>query len=226
MGVYAGGSFALGDYLPGRSDLDIGAVVGEPLTRELGDKVVARLRHESLPCPARCLELVVYALETTRSGSPAPDFELNLNTGAGMEPRVQTGGDSSDVGAHWFPIDRSVLSQAGVALLGPAAGDVFAPIPRAALIPVVVASIRWHREHESEPSDAVLNSCRALRYAEEGRWSSKPAAGRWVVAHGVAPDDLVSQALQARAEGSALDPSEVGAFLQSVELRLRQLLAG
>jgi hypothetical protein len=223
VGVYAGGSWALGDYVPGRSDLDLAVIVGESLSRALEQAVVAQLRHESLPCPARRLELVVYRLETARSGSASPDFELNMNSGADMPLSVQSKGAAGDVGAHWFAIDRSVLSQAGIALWGPPADEVFAPIPRAVLAPVVVESVRWHREHLADPGDAVLNACRALRFAEEGRWTSKAAAGRWAVEHQLAPADLVSRAITARAEGSALDATQVGGFLRGAEVRLSAL---
>jgi predicted nucleotidyltransferase len=223
VGVYVGGSFAVGDYMPGRSDLDLAAVVRPPLSPALHDTLVARLRHEALPCPARRLELVVYRLETARSASAVPDFELNLNTGAGMLLSVQAKSEPGDIGAHWFPIDRSVLSQAGVALLGPPAGEVFAQIAVAELTPVLIESVRWHRERRGEPSDAVLNACRSLRFAEEVRWSSKPSAGRWAVERGLAPRALVSQALQARTEGRRIDPSQVARFLERVEARLEQM---
>jgi hypothetical protein len=220
LGVYVGGSYALGDYLPGRSDLDLAAVVRSPVPRSIEEAIVAGLRTESLPCPAQCLELVVYREETAASGTSTAEFELNLNTGAGMPLSVQSRSAPGEMGGHWFPIDRSVLSQAGVALLGPPAREVFAPIPRRELLPVLAESARWHREHEAATGNAVLNACRSLRFAEEGRWSSKPAAGRWASERGVAPEPLVSRALKARAEGGRLDPSGVAAFLESVESRL------
>jgi len=219
VGVYAGGSYALGDYLPGRSDLDVAVVVHEPLAAELRSAVVERVHHESLPCPARLLELVVYRLATTRSGTPSSDFELNLNTGAGVAPRAQTGADG-ELGAHWFAIDRSVLAQAGLALRGPPAQDVFAPIPRAALLPVLAESVRWHRYRRAEPSDAVLNACRAMRFADEGWWSSKPAAGRWAVEHGLAPEELIAGAIRARSETVQLDPGAVAELLRTAKARL------
>ena len=225
LGVYVGGSYALGDYLPGRSDLDLAAVVRSPFPTSLEDAIVAVLRHESLPCPARCLELVVYREETASSETATAEFELNLNTGAGMPVSVWSRSVPDEVGGHWFPIDRSVLSQVGVALLGPPAREVFAPIPRRELLPVLTESVRWHREHESATGNAVLNACRSLRFAEEGRWSSKPAAGRWASERGVAPGGLVLQALTTLTEGGRLDPSSVAAFLESVEARLRELLS-
>jgi hypothetical protein len=86
--------------------------------------------------------------------------------------------------------------------------------------------VRWHREHVGATGDAVLNACRALRYVQEGRWSAKQAAGRWALEHRLAPGELVTQALTARAEGGALDAVAVCAFLCGVEARLRQGFGG
>jgi streptomycin 3"-adenylyltransferase len=153
-----------------------------------------------------------------RSGAPTPDFELNLNTGAATPLHVDR--DVREVAGHWFSIDRSVLAQAGIALRGPPAHEVFTPIPRRALAPVLVDSVRWYRRAGGEPGDAVLNACRALRFATEGRWSSKPEAGRWAVQRGQAPSDLVVSACAARTRPASLEPREVARFLETVESRL------
>jgi aminoglycoside adenylyltransferase-like protein/nucleotidyltransferase-like protein len=193
VGVYVGGSYALGDYRRGRSDLDLAAVVESRMPARLRELAVERLLPEAARCPTRGLELVVYRSATARSGSVKPDFELNLNAGPEMPVRVDQGGAAAGQG-HWFAIDRSILAQAGIALLGPPAGQVFSPIAPEALAPVLADSIRWHRAHPGHPSDSVLNACRSLRFATEGRWSSKPAAGRWAVDRGLAPPQLVEQA--------------------------------
>ena len=127
--------------------------------------------------------------------------------------RVDHGGAAAGEG-HWFPIDRSMLAQAGISLLGPPADEVFSPIAPEALTPVLVDSIRWHRAHPGRPSDSVLNACRSLRFATEGRWSSKPAAGRWAVDRGLAPPGLVERACAGEL-GSA--PALVDEFLAEVE---------
>jgi aminoglycoside adenylyltransferase-like protein/nucleotidyltransferase-like protein len=229
VGVYVGGSYALGDYRREASDLDLAAVVTTRLSRELRQQVVERLRHESLPCPARGLELVVYRLQTARSGSVTADFELNLNSGLGLPMRVERRPAAGE--GHWFPIDRSMLSQAGIALLGPPAGEVFSWISPPALAPILVDSLHWHRAHLERPSDAVLNACRSLRFATEGRWSSKPAAGRWAVERGLAPRELVERACAARRrlptdparhppDAHAPDLAEIERFLAKAQSRL------
>jgi hypothetical protein len=107
------------------------------------------VRHESLPCPARGLELVVYPLEIARAGTTEPGFVLNLNTGARMAYRLDLEPDPAE--AHWFAIDRSILSAHGIAIVGRPAADVFAPIPFDDLVPVVLASLEWHQRRLGRP---------------------------------------------------------------------------
>jgi hypothetical protein len=206
LGVYAGGSYGLGAYEPGRSDIDVTVVVAGALSHAAKQAIVERLRHEALPCPARGLELVVYPLATARGGGGEPGFELNLNTGSAMGFRVDEA--PGDIEGFWFAIDRSILRAHGVALSGPPAADLFAPIPRATLLQLLQESIRWHRESDVPlGSDTVLNTCRALRFASEGTWSSKREAGAWA-----AHEPIVAAALA----GEPLERAAVARFLDAV----------
>jgi ribonuclease BN (tRNA processing enzyme) len=217
VGVYATGSFALGDFDPERSDLDVAAVARGRLDRAGKEAIVAAARHEALPCPARGLELVVYAEAAVREPTAGADFELNLNTGARMPFRA----DLAPAGEwHWFVIDRSITARHGVALAGPPAHEVFAPVPRRALIDAIAESFRWHRDVAPATSDAVLNACRAVRFAVCDEWSSKPAAGAWMAARDGAPA-VVDDALEARRSDAALDRHAVAAFLAAAEQEVR-----
>ena len=60
VAVYLIGSIASGDYLPGRSDVDIMAVSGGPVSTSEKQDIVSALSHRELPCPARGLEFVLY----------------------------------------------------------------------------------------------------------------------------------------------------------------------
>lgn len=213
MGVYVGGSYALGDYRQGRSDLDVAAVTRETVPVATREAVVAALRHESLPCPARGLEFVLYPLAAARKASADPGFDLNLNTGERMRFRVDYEVDPTET--HWFAIDRSILAEHGIALFGPPASEVFAPIPRDVMLPLLVVALHWHAHGDPPGDDAVLNACRTLRYAVERTMSSKPVAGKWAAGR-VEDSDLVKQALAAREEGRQLEPSRVAAFIASV----------
>ena len=180
VGVYAGGSWALGGYEPGRSDLDVAVVVRTPLTDEAADRIVGELRHEAFPCPARGLELVVYTEEAAATSTVEPGFELNLNTGAGLTFRADREPESDET--HWFAIDRSVLAEHGIALFGPRAADAFAPIAPDDLRPVLADVLRWYEREAPESDDAVLNAGRSLRFARDGTWLPKPALRDWAAA--------------------------------------------
>ena len=176
VGVYIGGSYALGGY--------VAAVVHEPLARATIDEVVAALRHEALPCPARKLELVVYTEEAARNPSAEADFELNLNAGADEPFRLDTKPQPGE--SHWFAIDRSVLAANGVALYGPPPGEVFTAPRREDLIPLLAEVLRWYRKHDPDSEDAALNSGRALRFAREGVWLPKGGASPQAVDEAIA----------------------------------------
>lgn len=177
VGVYAGGSYALGGYEPGRSDLDVAAVVYEPLREGVAERIVEAVRHEALPCPARKLELVVYSLETAQRPSVKATFELNLNTGAGEPFRADTEPQPGE--EHWFAIDRSVLARHGVALSGRPPGEIFAAPTREDLLPILAEVLRWYRREEPESEAALLNAGRSLRFAREGVWTTKPELRGW-----------------------------------------------
>ena len=185
VGVYAGGSYALGDYDRRTSDLDVTTVTRRRTPRTRAEKIVAAVRHEALPCPARGLELVLYPLATARSGKVEPGFDLNLNTGPGVPPRVDF--EPVEGEGHWFAIDRSVLAAHGIALFGPPAAAIFVSPARVELLPLLAGTLRWFLRAGDVGDAAMLNACRSLRYGREGVWSSKPAAGDWARLQGLEP---------------------------------------
>ena len=175
-GAYAGGSFALGGYGGPGSDLDVAVIVDRPLAREGKEALVREFRHEALPCPARGLELVVYAEAAVRRPSADAAFELNLNTGRDMTFRADLEPVAGEL--HWFAIDRAVLHAHGIALAGPPTAEVFADPGPALLLPLLADTLRWCLA-DGAGAEAVLAACRALRYAEDGVWVSKAAAAQW-----------------------------------------------
>lgn len=222
VGVYAGGSIVLGDYVPGRSDLDRFVVVEEPLARDTKDAVVAAVRHEALPCPARGLELVVYTRGAAARPSGGGDFELNLNTGARMAFHASF--DPADEPSHWFVLDRAIVRAHGRALVGPAPADVFGPVPRPVILRALASSLRWHAENAGIAGEnVVLNAARAWRFAETADWAAKADAAAWARERG-ADGDLVEAALAAREgrEGPPPDPRAALRFLDEVLRRVER----
>ena len=183
LAVYAGGSYALGAYEHGRSDIDVSAVVADPLSDATKQELVGALRHEAIPCPAIGLELVVYPRATTQVATMDPGFELNLNTGADIDFRADLA--PGDIEAFWFAIDRSILREHGIPLHGPPTTELLAPIPRAMLAPVLEESIRWHRGDDSP--NALLNITRSRHFLATGHWISKLEARRRLDDVGDAP---------------------------------------
>jgi predicted nucleotidyltransferase len=226
VGAYAAGSVALNAFQPGRSDIDIALVCRSELPGLSKDQLVQRLRHEVLVCPARGLELVVYRQEVAVSGSVEPGFELELNTGAGMDFRVTMRPEDRPVedGLFWYGIDRSILHQCGLTLLGPPASEMFADLDPADLRILLVDSLRWWMARtapsDDRPApaaeDAVLGACRALVWHRSQRWLPKIDAGLRLLEDGYQPADLIEESISARSGGPPPRRERPRAFQQQV----------
>ncbi|MFD1320182.1 aminoglycoside adenylyltransferase domain-containing protein [Micromonospora sonneratiae] len=224
IGVYPTGSLALDGYTPGRSDIDLIAVVDRTPPPETLTEIASRLAHDRLPCPATGLEFVLYPSGTARAGRVDAGYVLDLNTGRELPSKVSL--DPSDGPGFWYAIDRSITCQSGTALTGPDPRTVLRPVPFDALLPVVVESIEAHLAATAEHGDnSVLNGCRALRFAAQRRWHAKPDAARWArsaaPAHAGLIDAAIASHAAGRAAGRAVPAAEVAAFLGYVLSRLR-----
>jgi hypothetical protein len=215
VGAYALNSVARGNYLPGRSDLDVALVVGSPLDAATKHRLADAMRHRSLPCPAPRLELVVYRREVVAAPGPTPAFELNLNTGRAIADHLTT--DPADEPPHWFVLDLAAAAEVALALAGPPPGQVFGPVPRAVALEALRASLDWHAEHDTLAPNRVLNDCRAWLFVVEDRWSTKAEAAAWAIGAG-GDAELIGRALALRAGAvtDTLDPRRVRVFSEHV----------
>lgn len=159
--VYLVGSAAQDTYEHGRSDVDVIAVVGRPSSRT--EKEALAEAAASIPCPARKLELVVYARGEER-------HELNVNTG---EP---TRFDPDDDPGFWFVLDRAIAEQHAVPLLGPPWEEMFATVPQEA-IARALEEAETFRDWDDQRG-AELAAERARVWRESGRWISKAEAAQ------------------------------------------------
>jgi predicted nucleotidyltransferase len=218
VAVYLTGSGALGDWVPGRSDIDVMVICDVPLTIQAKHAVVAPLLHRALPCPGRVLELVVYSRARASAPQRRAEFEINLNTGATLVDHVSF--DPPDEPWHWFVIDLAIARDAGRPLIGPPPQEVIGAPARADLIAALRKSLHWHQACDGASADAVLNACRAWRYAVEGVWSSKRDAGAWALGLG-AEGDLLGKALaMRRGFPGQLDPAAVNRFVNEIAARI------
>ena len=228
VGVYTTGSLALGDYRPGRSDIDLMAVVAESVDVDLRRQLARQLDHRVLACPAAGLEFVLYPLTTVSRPTVDAGYLLNLNTGPALPP--VTSFDSGDGPAFWYAIDRAITRQSGAALYGPPPQELFAAVPFGDLLRVVIASAEAHSDLQQGHllDNAVLNGCRALRFAQDHRWYAKLDAAKRTLPMASKFTPLLAAAIDSfgsgRQSAQRLDPDAVQAFLVEVLQKLRSAL--
>ncbi|MEK8105687.1 nucleotidyltransferase domain-containing protein [Micromonospora sp. M12] len=239
VGAYAAGSVGLGAYQAGRSDVDVALVSAGPLTEATKRALVARLRHEALPCPARGLELVAY---TGRWPSPAPGARLRGRA----EHRIR----------HAVPVHprphraarrrRPILVRAGsqhpaperTAAARTAGGETFADLAPADLRHLLVEALSWWLALPTPPDDqpatgtedAVLGACRALVRHRDGVWLAKVAAGQRLLDTGDRTE-VIGRAVAARhggppPTGRRPGPSNNGYATRSPRSRYADAAAG
>ncbi|MFC9324022.1 aminoglycoside adenylyltransferase domain-containing protein [Kitasatospora sp. NPDC057015] len=223
VSVLAVGSLALGDYRPGRSDVDVTVVVEPSVPGPVLRELAGALAHPRLPCPAAGLELVVYDRDFAGRASGLAGYLLDLNTGPLLPGRASF--DPARAPAFWYVIDRSVAHRAGVVLFGRPAREVIAPPAAADVLAAVRASVREHTEGTGHLADnRVLNGCRSVVFCRTGRWTAKRVAAREIAAGEPGFRALVEAALagfeRPRAEAVELPAAEVRGFLTWVRERV------
>jgi hypothetical protein len=219
VGAWLLGSGALGDFSVQRSDIDVQAVSRERVPLADRKRLVATLSHEALACPARGLELVLYAREDL--GAPeGPAFGLNLNTGARMDRHVAF--DPAEDPRFWFVIDVSIAGQRSRALAGPTADAVLPALPRPLVLAALREALEWYEREGPSGAETILAACRSLAWASDGRWRSKADGAEWARAH--VPDaGVVERALALRAGAPAppLTSGDVAGVLDAARAGLR-----
>jgi hypothetical protein len=220
-GVYLHGSAVLGGFDLRRSDIDILAVCHGPMEPAQQSAAAAALSDQRLPCPARGLELSIVTLETARHPTADPAFEFHLTAGP-EGTKVVDGHDRSgdpDLVLH-FAVCRSAGRLLGQGL--PAA-EVFDPVAEHLVLAQLASELRWGREHA--PGEyAVLNACRAWRFAVDCALVSKVDGGQWALDRLDGRDrELVRTARdrQLGMPGAELDASAVEGFVDQVLAQLR-----
>lgn len=222
VGAYFVGSIALGGYVARESDVDVIGVSEHRVPPERKPIVAESVVECAAGCPARGLEFTLYRRDVAAALPMAADFELNANGGPRMSRAVHLDPDTEP--GFWYVLDRAIARRVGVAIAGPPAGQVFADVPREALLGAMRESMQWHREHEGATLYSVLNACRAWRFAAESALGSKLAGAAWARSRWTHPELIDSAVALRQGTPADLPASEVDEFLEFVERALSSAL--
>jgi hypothetical protein len=179
LSVIAGGSYALGGFDRRTSDLDVIVVVDRPLTVSDWDAVVDLTAHESLPVPARKLELTAYTRPQVAAPRRNQGWELHFTTGPGVR---HAGFDPMAESWHWFVIDLALARRHGVAIHGEQPREVIGEVSEALVQDAQAASMSWYMLHEPGPK-LLVAAARAWRWSVEKDFVTKAAAWRWAAGY-------------------------------------------
>lgn len=211
LGVYLHGSLAMGSYVPGKSDVDLLVVLHAPLSGEIRTQEISWLLQASsrlLPGGLEISYLVAADFSPRRDAWP---YDLHFGeshradvqqylSGLAPWPEAIGPGDDEDLPAH-----VTVVRARGCALYGPPPKSMFPPVPREHYLASVMADLDWGLMHvAANPSYAVLNLARTLRYLTDGFIGSKQEGGEWL--QGRVPEHLRSALLTVIAQQEARAP--------------------
>ena len=180
VGLYLGGSLALGDFDPRRSDIDFIAVTAGELSPEMISDLAGM--HARLWATG-----AYWARKLDGSYVPQQVFRRWTSTAApcpfveGDEFTVTTQGSAV--------IQRHIIREHGVVVAGPSPQTLLDEVAAAELHTALRESlVQWWRPLLDDPSwvqqsrnqpFAILTMCRTLYTLEHGTVASKPVAARW-----------------------------------------------
>ncbi|UCD08723.1 MAG: DUF4111 domain-containing protein [Dehalococcoidales bacterium] len=182
VGMYLYGSLALGDFDPGRSDIDPLVVTSEELT----DDLIIDLQNMHRSLYKSGLE---WAKKMTGIYIPLDDLRVYRVNGP---KNLMYNRDDFLVGRpdiDWI-FHRHVLNECGVVLEGPSLKDIIDPVPPEQLKEAAFISLRdWilltydeERVHgEGHQAYFVLTVCRGLYTLKNGDVATKRESAEWVM---------------------------------------------
>ncbi|MFF8912684.1 aminoglycoside adenylyltransferase domain-containing protein [Streptomyces sp. NPDC015032] len=215
IGVYVHGSAVLGGFSAARSDVDVLAVVAEPGTQAdqqaMGEAVVGTAAR----CPGTGLEMSIITAATAAGLDSCP-FEVHIRTSATEStiiPGINHAGDTDLI------LHCAVCRAHALAVHGPPAAEVLGPVPADRVGAAMVSELQWALDH-ANATYAVLNACRALRFAEDGQLCSKLDGGHWYLAHHGANAAVAAAIAHQRDGRTGPTTPEAAAFVATARGRL------
>jgi hypothetical protein len=180
VAVILHGSLVLGDFRPGRSDVDVLVVVERPLRD--GEIEALRERVDGLRTQQPGgIDVRVVTRAVAAAPTPAPALELYLGLHGDGTAEVET----RVAGERDLVAEFSIVRATGRSLVGPDARLVVGAIPGEWVVAYGDEQLaRWQRlTGDAKHAELmVLTTCRIWQFAAEAVHSSKSEAGRWAVA--------------------------------------------
>jgi hypothetical protein len=221
--LYVTGSVTLGDYQPGRSDIDFMAFTSRPV--RTADEAVLREVHASLPTPA-CYD-----------GNYVGWHELpHVPDDGRRRPHIVDGVFSEDGADALTPSTWTEFTRYAVAVRGPAAGSLGITVRRERLDEWNLGNLNGYWSDLASLGAAILAGRDPAGLATAGAvvWcilgpprlhftlatgdiTSKSGAGRYALEHFGAYEDVINAALTWRATGD-------GEFTNAIALRAVDLI--
>jgi hypothetical protein len=172
------GSLATGDFVVGRSDIDVLIVVDLTLTDRIANGLVTSVEARFNDDVRFDLRVVSAAAATC--GLSAPPVELYIaNHGSGLSVERSVAREPDLVVEFWM------ANRLGVSLLGEPASAIIAPVADEQVLAYGLHLIeRWLSltNDDRHAELMILTSSRVWQLAELGEIGTKSAAGRWALA--------------------------------------------
>jgi len=201
VGLYLHGSLALDDFVEGKSDVDLCAVVLE-LRDDQRQKLIDAVSPDSIPIEGGGFDIHVVTLDAARTAGPTPVREMWVANRPGWDFHVE--GRTAD---HDMSLTFEMCRRHGVSLHGPDSKETFAPADRTVLLAACKREIEEWLSYESINSwdSGVLSACRAWWLLEKDELGSKTSAGRWALPKGF---PVVERALAYRSGAHVTMPDQ------------------
>lgn len=213
------GSLTLGDYIPGRSDIDLLMVVDRPLAETELEPLAGTATAENARAPSR-VDLRVVTAAVTSAPTEAPPMEIHVV----LDPRSRPTLEGRRQEERDLVVELSICRDHGRPLLGASPRELIAEVPQQW---VVNAGDQQLADWQSLTDDAkhaelmVLTACRIWRFHEEHIHCTKTAAGAWALARDPSLQ-AVRDALERRNGDSriSIEPKDIARLLATVRARL------
>jgi len=224
-GLYLHGSLAMDCFNPETSDIDFLVVAERKLTVEQKQEIINYLT--AIDTGKASPEMSIVTAESLKNLVYPCPFELHYSRSfraaytAGNfnweEQRFDT-----DLAAHYVSV-----RERGICLYGKPAKEVIPEIPPEMFIASLVQDLHWLRQEIRRLPfrHIILNPCRAMAYASEGKFMSKQEGGTWALTH-LPPKytSLIERALNAYSGADTSFPPPQDTLTEFIDYAIKEFI--